>query len=278
MLQRCAGRRGRTCTDTPGLDDARAFLGELERSTQLCGDRLMDKIMTGPNQGRGTWVHPDLAVDIARWCSPKFAVAIAQLVRRYVQGQVTTEESQAAARTVGNAPNSTLLAWRQDSAEPVTALDNKPVVYLGEADGILKIGCSDRMCERTAENRRDFGPSFRLVRVWETSNNRAVEAVLKRELRARGALVSRTINGKVQTELCTLPVGLTAELIDRLVASHPSPYVSAAELDIQKEHTEQHRLKLQIQQEKTRQLALQVKLRELGARSSRRSNKSPVVP
>ena len=50
-------------------DDARAFLDELERSSQICDDLSMDKIMTGPNQGRGTWVHPDLAVNIARWCS-----------------------------------------------------------------------------------------------------------------------------------------------------------------------------------------------------------------
>ncbi len=31
-------------------------------------------ITTGPNHLRGTWVHPQLAVDLARWISPAFAV------------------------------------------------------------------------------------------------------------------------------------------------------------------------------------------------------------
>jgi hypothetical protein len=35
---------------------------------------LVQTITTGPNELRGTWVHPRLAVDLARWISPAFAV------------------------------------------------------------------------------------------------------------------------------------------------------------------------------------------------------------
>lgn len=36
--------------------------------------RVAQIITTGPNDLRGTWIHPRLAVDLARWISPVFAV------------------------------------------------------------------------------------------------------------------------------------------------------------------------------------------------------------
>lgn len=42
-------------------------------SPQNCGD-LIRTITSGPNEQRGTWVHPRLAIDLARWISPAFAV------------------------------------------------------------------------------------------------------------------------------------------------------------------------------------------------------------
>ena len=35
---------------------------------------VVRSIATGPNDQRGTWIHPRLAVDLARWISPEFAV------------------------------------------------------------------------------------------------------------------------------------------------------------------------------------------------------------
>jgi hypothetical protein len=35
---------------------------------------LIQSITTGPNDLRGTWIHPRLAIDLARWISPAFAV------------------------------------------------------------------------------------------------------------------------------------------------------------------------------------------------------------
>jgi hypothetical protein len=52
------------------------YIAALERalgSPQNRGD-LIQVITTGPNHLRGTWVHPRLAVDLARWCRPAFAV------------------------------------------------------------------------------------------------------------------------------------------------------------------------------------------------------------
>jgi len=48
--------------------------------------------------GGGTWVHPDLAVDAAMWISPEFGLAVCRLVREFLTGRVTTEQSQEACR------------------------------------------------------------------------------------------------------------------------------------------------------------------------------------
>lgn len=50
------------------------YIKALEGSAGIPAHLLAQAIVTGPNPGRGTWVHPRLAVDLARWISPEFAV------------------------------------------------------------------------------------------------------------------------------------------------------------------------------------------------------------
>ena len=50
------------------------YLEALAGSVGIPTDRLTVTTMTGPNDLRGTWVHPRLAIDLARWISPAFAV------------------------------------------------------------------------------------------------------------------------------------------------------------------------------------------------------------
>jgi hypothetical protein len=39
----------------------------------------------------GTWVHPRVAIEVARWCSVKFNVQTNGLISRYTKGEVTTQ-------------------------------------------------------------------------------------------------------------------------------------------------------------------------------------------
>jgi hypothetical protein len=50
------------------------YLQALSGSVGIPTDHLKVSIGTGPNHLRGTWIHPRLAVDLARWISPQFAV------------------------------------------------------------------------------------------------------------------------------------------------------------------------------------------------------------
>ena len=52
----------------------RDYIQALQGSVGIPTDLLAQTVTTGPNGGRGTWVHPRLAVDLARWISPEFAV------------------------------------------------------------------------------------------------------------------------------------------------------------------------------------------------------------
>ena len=50
------------------------YLRALSMSIGFPIDLLTEVISTGKNEARGTWVHPRVAVDLARWCSPAFAI------------------------------------------------------------------------------------------------------------------------------------------------------------------------------------------------------------
>lgn len=53
---------------------ATAYVEALAASLDLAPADLVITTTTGPNEFRGTWIHPRLAVDLARWISPEFAV------------------------------------------------------------------------------------------------------------------------------------------------------------------------------------------------------------
>lgn len=67
---------GKQYGDYSRLAVTSAFLQELSRSTGIPVDHLAFTTTTGPNDERGTWVHPDVAINLGQWCSPKFAVVV----------------------------------------------------------------------------------------------------------------------------------------------------------------------------------------------------------
>lgn len=75
---------GKNYYDYSRLKATGEFLDELSRSTGIPGDLLVFTVMHGPNESRGTWVHPDVAINLGQWCSPRFAVAVSQWVREWL--------------------------------------------------------------------------------------------------------------------------------------------------------------------------------------------------
>lgn len=64
---------GKQWNDYFRTDRATLYMEALVGSAGNPAD-LVTTISTGSNEGRGTWVHPQVAVDLARWISAPFAV------------------------------------------------------------------------------------------------------------------------------------------------------------------------------------------------------------
>jgi len=99
LMCKTAGREWSKYTKTK---DSQAFLDALG-STLPSGRVGLVSVSTGGNGERHTWVHQQIAIDLARWISPLFGVWTSKLILRYARGQVTTEQSQAAAAEVAAA-------------------------------------------------------------------------------------------------------------------------------------------------------------------------------
>lgn len=65
---------GKRWFDYERLDRTTDYVTALADATGLQPAQLVISTTTGPNHLRGTWIHPRLAVDLARWISPAFAV------------------------------------------------------------------------------------------------------------------------------------------------------------------------------------------------------------
>lgn len=67
-------------------DTTQAFLTALGGSLGIPRDQIVQSIMSGPNDGRGTWVHPQIAIHLAQWLSPEFAVKVTEWVYEWMSG------------------------------------------------------------------------------------------------------------------------------------------------------------------------------------------------
>jgi len=61
-------------------DTTSEFLEALESSLGIPRGLLVVSVTKGPNEGRGTWVHPQAAYHLAQWCSPAFAVQVTEWI------------------------------------------------------------------------------------------------------------------------------------------------------------------------------------------------------
>lgn len=124
------------------------YIQALEGSAGIPADLLAQTVTTGPNGGRGTWVHPRLAVDLARWISPEFAV--------WMDGWILEElEAKAKAATVKP----------MQLALPLTTDDPSALINLVCAD---MVKTADRLCAMvdfpTAQAMQTAGDCLNLLR------------------------------------------------------------------------------------------------------------------
>ena len=81
---KAAGKRFETYNQN---DSTRAFLGALEAEVGIPRSQLVQSIGGDRPELQGTWVHPQVAINLAQWLSPKFAVQVSRWVFEWFSGQ-----------------------------------------------------------------------------------------------------------------------------------------------------------------------------------------------
>jgi hypothetical protein len=78
---------GRLFNDYTRLRATGEFRAALSGSTGIPVDLLIITVMDGPNDLRGSWVHPQVAINLATWLSADFAVQVSQWVFDWMSGK-----------------------------------------------------------------------------------------------------------------------------------------------------------------------------------------------
>lgn len=101
-----AGRPWSRYWELPG---SRAFAQELSSDLGIPISTLVQSIKGGHSHVQGTWVHPQVAVNLAQWLSAKFAVMVSQWVYDWMSGKHPASVAETVPyhlrRYVANQPN-----------------------------------------------------------------------------------------------------------------------------------------------------------------------------
>lgn len=81
---------GKKIYDYDRLATTKEFLAELSSETGIPVSELVITIKRGASDLQETWVHPDVAIHLGQWLSPKFAVRVAKWVREWISGNIKT--------------------------------------------------------------------------------------------------------------------------------------------------------------------------------------------
>lgn len=82
---RAAGKQWR---DYARAANTKPFIDELSSAVQIPHNGLVQSVVGGTPDLQGTWVHPQVAINLAQWLSPKFAVMVSKWVVEWSTGNV----------------------------------------------------------------------------------------------------------------------------------------------------------------------------------------------
>lgn len=75
-------------SDYSRLKSTIEFVQELSSETGIPVSALIQTITGGIPQFQGTWIHPQVAINLAQWASPKYAVLVSKWVFEWMSGRI----------------------------------------------------------------------------------------------------------------------------------------------------------------------------------------------
>lgn len=79
---------GKAWADYNRLGSTEAFLQALSSDMGIPISEIVQSIRGGQPSLQGTWVHPQVAINLAQWLSPEFAVKVTQWIFDWMSGKV----------------------------------------------------------------------------------------------------------------------------------------------------------------------------------------------
>lgn len=273
---------GKRWYDYIRIESTQAYFNVLSSKTGIPALDLVISQRGGDHSG--TWVHHRVAIHLAMWISPEFAVAVTNLVERYLTGKLTTLESQEAAQSISNAlvvrTNNTEVATIESAGFNKHVLGNQlyfgipgpKLVFETNLDGGfgIKFGITREGNEsrRFKDHVAEYG-GFRILDCLQCKDPDLLETKIKH----MAIIQSRRVFGKVQnklhrdTELVYVRnqddyndiVYTAKELVDSINQQSKDQI----EIILAKEKTRQAEEQTKQERERTRQLELQLEILRL---------------
>jgi hypothetical protein len=115
------------------LDITKQLINELASDAGIPASQLIDVKKGNSNEIiQGSWIHPDLAIQLAQWLSPKFAIQVSRWIRQlFTNGKVETK-LQLANDKIKLLENTYLKKHKRDN------YPNKNVIYMLTTEHNLK--------------------------------------------------------------------------------------------------------------------------------------------
>ena len=79
---------GKQFADYYRLKNTQEFLDALISDTGIPMTALIQQVKGGIPELQGTWVHPQVAINLSQWASPKFAVSVSKWVFEWMSGAI----------------------------------------------------------------------------------------------------------------------------------------------------------------------------------------------
>lgn len=81
-------------SDYRRLKATESFLEALAADTETPASKLIQSLKGGDPRLQGTWVHPQVAIHLAQWLSPAFAVKVSKWVFDWMSGKGESEKTE----------------------------------------------------------------------------------------------------------------------------------------------------------------------------------------
>jgi len=186
-----AGRK--QFNDWKRLGTTKALIEVLESETGILASLLIETYKGNTDKfTQGSWIHPDLAIQLAQWVSPKFAIQVSRWMRElFRNGSVVLERPVRAITDMSQLDIEAEILEKEHDWSTNTNCNSLYIAYVG--NGLVKVGTSDsRLTARVSKHTSTESAfsQFRMIATYEISS-RTVENEIHCILRPYQALFGR---------------------------------------------------------------------------------------